>query len=237
MGNMSNSGRDSSVAEAVRQMVQVDVTLQDALYRDIANLSAIARALKPLLEERLKKRVELDGILSSLKRLRRSGKSLSESIRRIIAESSASVRTDVSKIVIDRSRAALDSVLKAISSYPDAFIHLSEGSSAITLIIDEKYLERIVAKLKGLQILEQKNSLALITMHSPPAIIETPGCILTIYSRLSRSGINIEDTTSSYTDTIIVVSLKDSGKAFEALTDLISISRETTKIPSTLELS
>jgi hypothetical protein len=226
MTKMTKMGHQFSVAESVREIVRVDVTLQDALFRDMANLSATARSVRPIVEERAHRKVDLDSIISALKRLRRSGKPLSESIRRIMAQSSVSVRTDVSKIVIDRSRVALDIVLRAISSYPDAFIHLSEGTSAITLIIDEKFLERILSRLRGLQLLERKSSLALITMHSPPAIISTPGCVLTIYSRLSISGVNIEDTTSSFTDTIIVVSLEDSGRAFEALTELIRLCRD-----------
>jgi len=229
MSNMTKIGHSRSVARLVREMVQVDVTLQDGIYRDVVNLSAAAREIKPLIEERLHRKVDPDSVISAIKRLRRSGQPLSESIKKIMAQSSVSVRTDVAKLVIDRSRQALDTVLRVIANFPDAFIHLSEGTSAITLIIDEKYIDRIISNLKGLQFLERKTSLALIVMHSPPSIIETPGCIFTIYSRLSRSGINIEDTTSSFTDTIILVNLEDSGRAFESLTDLIRICRDVTK--------
>lgn len=226
MVKKANSGQ-VAIAAAVRNIVEADVTVQDALYRGIANLSAVARTVKPILEKRTNKKVKDESIISALKRLRGQGKSLSSAIRSIIALSSVSVRTDVSKIVLDRSRTALNAVLRVISAYPDAFIHLAEGSSAITLIIDEKFVSKIMTGLEGLQLLEKKSSLALITMHSPPAIIETPGCILAVYSQLARSGVNIQDTTSSYTDTIIVVDLADSGRAFESLTNLITVCRET----------
>ncbi|MDG6929400.1 MAG: hypothetical protein JRN29_05085, partial [Nitrososphaerota archaeon] len=164
-------------------------------------------------------------VVSALTRLRRSGTPLSMSIARVMAQSSVAVRTDVAKFVVYRSRETLEAVLKAISSYPEAFIHIAEGTSMITSIVDEKYLDRITSRLEGGRPLEKKTSLATITIHSPKEIIDTPGCVFTIYSRLSRSGINIQDTTSSYTDTIIVVGLEDSGKAFEAVTDLISVCR------------
>lgn len=229
MSNMTKTGQARSVAKHVREIVQVDVTLQDGIFRDVVNLSAAAREISPLVEERLHGPVDIDSVVSALKRLRRSGEPLSDSIKAIMAESSVSVRTDVAKLVIDRSRQALDLVLKVISNFPDAFIHLSEGTSAITLIIDEKYIDKILSKLRGLQFLEKKTSLALIVMHSPRSIIETPGCVFTIYSRLSRSGVNIEDTTSSFTDTIILVKLQDSGRAFESLADLIRVCREVTR--------
>lgn len=228
MRRLTNFGQVSNIAPTIRSIVHSDVILEDALYRDIANLSAVARLVKPAAEKRLKRKVSDSSVISALKRLRGRGKALGHEIQKIIARSSVSVKTDVSKIVLDRSRSALDSVLKAISTYPDAFIHLTEGLSNITLIIDEKFLDVIVKKLDGLQMLERKNSLTLITVHSPIEIIDTPGCILALFSQLARSGVNIEDTTSSYTDTIIVVSMQDSGRAFESLTDLINVCREVT---------
>ncbi|MEM0075343.1 MAG: hypothetical protein QXR69_03515 [Conexivisphaerales archaeon] len=214
-----------SIARLVRDSVQIDVTLQDAIYRDIANLSAVAREILPFIQKGVGHKVSQESIISALKRMRKSGNPLSNSIRQVIARSSVSVRTDVAKFVVDRSRDTLEAVLRAISSYPEAFIHMAESTSGITAIVDEKFLDNIMAKLKGLRLLERKGSLASITIHSPKEIIDTPGCILTIYSQVSRSGINIQDTTSSYTDTIIVVDMKDSGRAFESLTELISLCR------------
>ena len=61
-------------------------------------------------------------------------------------------------------------------------------------------------------------------------IIKTPGCAIAFYNQLARRHINIEDTVSCYTDTIILVKMTDVGKAFNALTELISSSR---KFPKT----
>jgi hypothetical protein len=70
--------------------------------------------------------------------------------------------------------------------------------------------------------IEIKTGLSLITIHSTKEIIETPGVINIIYQTLADNGINIEDTTSSYMDTLLLVSNKDAGKAFNVLNDLIS---------------
>jgi aspartokinase len=78
------------------------------------------------------------------------------------------------------------------------------------------------------EILEIEEDLAAIMVHSPEEIIKTPGCAIALYSQLAYRHINIEDTISCYTDTIVLVKMSDVGKAFNALTDLISNSR---KIP------
>jgi hypothetical protein len=41
------------------------------------------------------------------------------------------------------------------------------------------------------------------------------------YDQLSRRHVNVEDLESCYTDTIIAVMMKDVGRAFEALMELI----------------
>jgi len=63
-------------------------------------------------------------------------------------------------------------------------------------------------------------------VQSPEEIIKTPGCALVFYNQLARRRINIEDTVSCYTDTIIIVKMEDVARAFNALTDLIAESRK-----------
>ncbi|MEM3424151.1 MAG: ACT domain-containing protein, partial [Nitrososphaeria archaeon] len=71
-------------------------------------------------------------------------------------------------------------------------------------------------------VLENKRNLAAIIVTSTPEITDVPGCAISIYERLFSAGINIEDTTSSYTDTIIILKNEDVGKAFETLNELIN---------------
>src|SRR5579885_997369 len=101
MSKKANSGQ-VAIAAAVRNIVEADVTVQDALYRGIANLSAVARTDKPILEKRTNKKEKDESIISAFKSLSVQCKSLISSILSIIALSSVSVITDVSKIVLDR---------------------------------------------------------------------------------------------------------------------------------------
>jgi hypothetical protein len=108
----------------------------------------------------------------------------------------------------------------------DEFIQVSESISAITLIIDQRMLENVTTPFKGQIILEKEINLAAIIINSPEMIITTAGCLTTFYNQVSRRHVNIEDTVSCFTDTIIVVKMKDVGQAFAALTDLISNARK-----------
>jgi aspartokinase len=202
------------------------MAMQDALYRNYANLSALARLLKDELLKKYDRDASLEAITSALKRSRKKVASFYDKIYPIIARSSISVRTNVAKLSIARVGRATEMALNVLKGFEESFIHISESLTTITLIFDESVLEMIRFEMKGLKILEERTGLAAITVHSPKEIVTTPGCALTIYWTLAKAGVNIEDTTSCYTDTIIVVDMNDVERAFGALTHLVSYSRE-----------
>jgi hypothetical protein len=74
--------------------------------------------------------------------------------------------------------------------------------------------------------LEEGDEYAAIIVQSPPEIITTPGCVINFYNQIARRHVNNEDTVTCYTDTILVVKMSEVGKAFTALTDLITQERK-----------
>jgi aspartokinase len=223
---ISNKKIGHSIEKLVYELVTSDMAMQDALYRNYANLSALARLLKDELLKKYDRDASLEAITSALKRSRKKVASFYDKIYPIIARSSISVRTNVAKLSIARVGRATEMALNVLKGFEESFIHISESLTTITLIFDESVLEMIRFEMKGLKILEERTGLAAITVHSPKEIVTTPGCALTIYWTLAKAGVNIEDTTSCYTDTIIVVDMNDVERAFGALTHLVSYSRE-----------
>ena len=215
-----------SIARLVRQVVSNDLGLQDALQRRYANISALARIIRPIIEEKLGREVRLASVITTLKRVKVEYHEPSLEIQTIISKSVVNVRTDVAKLAIEKNRHSLAIVRKILVEHQESFLHLSEGISAITLIIDQKSLNEVRNFFPKDEILEEEIDLAAIIIQSPEKIIKTPGCAIIFYNQVSRRKINIEDTTSCHTDTIIVVRMEDIGRAFTALTELISNSRK-----------
>ena len=208
-----------SIAEVVRRLVDSEVAVQESLAKGYANLSALARLLKPKVERILGKEVSFESILSALKRVKpRYGGS--ESVNRVIARSTLSVRMDLAKVSVEKGRRTLSLMGRLISELQESLIQASTSLSTITLIFDERVKDRVLKAL-GRDVLEFGDGLAAVIVQSPKEIVETPGCMIAFYSQLSREGINIEDTVSCYTDTIIVIKRKDVGRAFSTLSKLI----------------
>ncbi|HXG07597.1 MAG TPA: ACT domain-containing protein, partial [Nitrososphaera sp.] len=170
----------------------------------------------------------IESIITALKRSRRDYDVPEKPIAAILAGSTISVKTDVAKVSAAKSKKTIEKVAKAMTQNVGNFISVSESIMSITLVFDDVLLDEVKGMFAHDDILEIEDDLAAIIVHSPEEIIKTPGCAIAFYNQLARRHINIEDTVSCYTDTIVLVKMDQVGKAFNALTDLISGSR---KIP------
>lgn len=210
----------------MREELNFDLSVQDALARDYVNLSALARMLVPKVAKRTKKKVRVEGVITALKRVRGAYSPASHDIGRVIAGSVVNVRTHVSKVSVEKNRRTLQAVAAMLTKHQEDFIQVSESLSAITLIFDQRLHGRVKKELSGGEILAEGDDLAAIIVQSPERIVSTPGCVIAFYNQLSRRHVNMEDTVSCHTDTIMVVKVKDAGKAFEALAELIDEERK-----------
>jgi aspartokinase len=218
-----------SITNIVNDIIATDLSYQDCLQNDYCNFSGLSRVIKPEIERSLEKEVNLESVVTAIKRARRFYYIHEQTISSIISESTISVKTDVAKISTARSKRTVERVAKALTRNVNSFLSVSESLSSITLVFDDKLIDSVKEIFTHYDILEIDEDLAAIIVHSPEKIIKTPGCAIAFYNQISRRHINIEDTSSCHTDTIIVVKMNDVGRAFDAITMLISKARRYTK--------
>lgn len=219
------ASNQKSITEAVRETISNDLSFQDSLQRDYCNISALARIIRPQIDHMLERDTSIESIITALKRSKHDYNVQQKPIAAILAASTITVNTDVAKVSAKKSKKTIEKVAKAMIQSTGNFISISESIMSITLVFDDLLLQDVKGMFAHDDILEIENSLAAIIVHSPEDIIKTPGCAIAFYNQLARRHINIEDTVSCYTDTIVLVKMEQVGKAFNALTDLISNSR------------
>jgi aspartokinase len=223
------ASNQKSITEAVRETISNDLSFQDSLQRDYCNISALARIIRPQIDHILGRDTSIESIITALKRSKHDYNVQQKPIAAILAASTITVNTDVAKVSAKKSKKTIEKVAKAMIQSTGNFISISESIMSITLVFDDLLLQDVKGMFAHDDILEIENSLAAIIVHSPEDIIKTPGCAIAFYNQLARRHINIEDTVSCYTDTIVLVKMEQVGKAFNALTDLISNSRRMAK--------
>lgn len=218
--------QNRSIAQVIRHLIDIDVPLQDSFQRGYANLSAMARILRPTVERLVGDKVSLDTIVTTLKRLRGTYNTITFNVAYVIAKSTVNVKTDVARLSLKKNAKLLKASRNIVSRYQKGFVQVLEGLSTITLVYDSSLHEKIVSKFPSKDIIYENANMAAIIVKSPKEISSTPGCIATILQQISRRGINIDEVISCYTDTIIVIKPGDVGRAFESLTGLITFCRE-----------
>ncbi len=215
---------DSTLSKTVQLLVEREPQIQDALEKGYGNFSAIARLLKPKVEEILGKNVTMGGLITAVKRVKTVYAPKVE-YQKIIAESVINLRTDVAKLSLERTRKNLEKARLISADFPEAFFQVLEGATTLTLITDQRIFEEVRSVFRDVEKLDEKPNLAAAIVQSPKAIVNTPGCIVAFYNPISRAQINIEETISCFTETVIVLRMEDVARAFNLLTNLIADAR------------
>jgi hypothetical protein len=218
----------NSISKTVQNLIDEDLSLQDALQRDYANYSAIARMLLPKVKEATNSDANLESVITSVKRAKANYTILQGKITRVVAGSGLNIRTDMAKISVDKTKKSLEQIRKTLATFSGEFLQVIEGNSVVTLISDLNSFSKIGSIFAKTDVVDQKQNLATVIIRSPDEITSTPGCVQAFYNAVSRRHINIEETMSCYTETIIVLAMEDVSKAFAALTDLITEARRKT---------
>ena len=211
---------NSSIAKITRDLIESDMSIQDSIARNYVNISGVARLLKPKIEKISKTNVNEEAIITAIKRITPKYNSVSNEIMEIISKSSINVRTGVSKLSVVKNKRNQEKIRNAMINNKEEFIQISEATSALTVIYSQKYRKELTRRFNNAEILEDSVNLAAIIVHSPIEVINIPGFVFTIYGQVAKRQINIEDTVSCFTDTIIVVKTKDVAMTFSALNEL-----------------
>ncbi|MEM0445149.1 MAG: hypothetical protein QXO86_01890 [Nitrososphaerota archaeon] len=212
--------RHWSVSRAVKYLVGLEKSYKSAIDGGYANLSALAKILKPTITSLLGQEVNVSTIVTALKRMRGQSPPRRLAIAEVIARSELEVKTGLSKMILKRNRASLR-VARDLAIEVKGFYQLLDGISSITLICSSERLETVKSRFPRPLIISETHSIAALIIVSPSTIEQTHGVVSHFLEWLASREINVEEVISCYRDTIILVATKDGGRAFDALNELI----------------
>lgn len=196
----------TSISELVWLYVKRRPLLKESLREGIVNYSALARKISiEAIGDRKKENAVKMALVRMSNRIAEREEDLEKRILKVLKGSSISIKNKIAVVISSREMEQLD------------YVSFVEGKGFFTYIMEEKELEK-VRKNKSTYSIEQ--NLNLITIHSSPALEETPGVIAHILNSLASEGINIAEFVSCYTDTMLVVKQADTARAYELLSTI-----------------
>lgn len=206
-----------SVSKLAEKYVGDNPSIKDSLQKGLINYSKLSRQM---ISELGLKDADFDAILVSLTRLERKLKKKSgyqRKIKEILKKTRLEVKTKIMVCIVENDifYQNLVEMQKEIKKM-NGFMHIVEGTNAITLITDQCF-EGLMKRFFKSKIISIKNDLVEIVMVSPDSLENVPGVTGYLYSLFSDRGINIVETLSCWTDTFLVIEKKDLDKAMEVL--------------------
>ena len=191
-----------TTAQNVRSYLRNKPYLLEALEKGIVNLSELSRQIQEEL-----KTGNISAVKAALRRfseeLQRHKQKREEKVLQVLKRSSMAVY-DRKSVVITNREIDVKNALKV--DLLNKHVYLLDRSDLP---------ERISTLVKH-------ENCTMIVVHSPEELEATPGVVAFLATLLAEQNVNIIEFISCWTETILVVEKKDSLKAYEVLSNMVS---------------
>ena len=170
-----------SVMQAVREEVEKDHRLKDALCMDIANYRKISKLLQPKISKKTGK-AGIDAISMAIIRLQKQLRPEERKHAGILRESQINLRDNIQVNYLRPDAQTTEPIFKSLQERRRSFYVKIAGTDTSTVIMDSQTWKK--TRIPSESVIDTKKNLTAITVVSPPEIINTPGVIAEIITAL-----------------------------------------------------
>ncbi len=210
-----------TIPEVVESIVKKSLFLEEALFREIINFSALARLIKPDVERELMKEAQESAITIALIRLAKKIKAKGE---RLIDEFKSTpdiiVRSNLVEVTYPNSSSLFLSrkrLLDQLSGKQAYFLTFTQGINETTIIASKELKEKMMAIFSEEKAMSWIEDLSSITVLLPQDTALIPGVYSYILKALSWEGISIVEVVSTLNELTIVLEDTDIDRAFSII--------------------
>jgi len=220
-----------TISLIVKKIVSEQPFVEEGLSRGIISVAGLAEELAPKIESELGKKVEHSAVVMAL---RRFSEEISESRKKtkdFEYKGEILMKTNVCDFTVVKSSSFL-SKLKTLYNLVNFergdTLNVIVGNNEVSLIINEKYSQKLTQFLKGEKITSKEFDLVALSIifsehksFTSNDFFHTPGIIFNVVRKLAWESINIYEIVSTMTELTFILSKKDSMKAYNVLQELI----------------
>ena len=203
-----------NITKVTEQFVDKRPNVRECLKQNLLNFSKVARAIQEA------NNIEnFEAIVIALRRfqekLTKKAAELNPTIQELLKDSTLEVRNKVMVTIVPKTihSESLEALEKKIRKDQEIY-HLIQGTTTLTIITRETYKDYI-NELFGKKIMVSTTNLVEVTLKSDEAVEETVGFIAYLTSLMADININIIETLSAWTDTVIIIHEDDLSKMMD----------------------
>lgn len=210
-----------TIPQIVAELVQKSPFLEELLSQGLINHSALARTLKPEIEKRLYKEVQLGAIVVALNRLSSHLPQKNNTVEQVLANlGDITLRTNIVSFTFSNSatlRKKQARLLDEISAIPNSFVTVTDGVFETAFFVSANVATQVEEMFESEKLKNKITQLSSVTIVIPEEAIDIPGVYYSILKKLAWEGINFIEVVSSFTELTIFLKSENVERAFKAL--------------------
>lgn len=210
-----------TIPQLVEEFVHKSPFLEEVFSQGLINHSALARQLKPQIDQKLYKDVQIGAIVVALNRLAIKLKPKNDTVSHILDNlGDITLRSNITSYTFANSstlRAKQAQLLEDIAAIPNSFVTVTDGVFETAFFVSINVASFIEKSFSAEKLKNKIDQLSSITIVIPEEAISVPGVYYSILKKLAWEGINFIEVVSSFTELTIFLENKNVERAFSAL--------------------
>lgn len=208
------------ISKVVDEIVGKSPFLSEVLSEGIANISQVARRIKPAVEKKLYEEVSVSAIAMALRRIDTKREYIPSGEKFLKHLSDITVRSNLTEIVCSNDGRFTDSYLRALQEgkfKTDVFCTFSQGLHESIFIVSTSIAGAITKRIPEGSIIKGKIGLSAVTVRLPEESLNVPGVYYPVLKALAWEGVNFIEIVSVNRELSIIFEDKDVDRAFSII--------------------
>ena len=215
-----------TISHIAKKIVSGQPFVEEALAEGIISIANLAEQMQPKIEKELNKKIKLPAVVMALRRYSEEILMRREKTKKFDYGGEIIIKTNVCDFTVVKSPsllAKLKTVYNIVNFERGDTLNVILGNNEVSIIINEKYMEKLAKFLSGEKILNKEQGLVALTIiFALDDFLHTPGIIFNAVRKLAWDNINIYEIVSTMTELTFILNKKDSMKAYDVLQELVS---------------
>ena len=210
-----------NISDLVKTFLDNDFVIRKCLFKNIISLRALSRHAANKLGLREK---NLDAVISAIRRYKKTEKEESdEKLKKLFSKITVKTKSNIVDIRVQKNKRSFESISR-LNSIVDIekgeIIRIIQAEQSITIILDEKNLERFRDIFNKADCISTDKKLVEINLQFTQEAQDVKGIVALVASSLNSENINIVEIMSCAPELLVIVKKEDLLKALNVVHNL-----------------
>ncbi|MDP3764938.1 MAG: hypothetical protein Q8R04_00345 [Nanoarchaeota archaeon] len=214
-----------TVSHIVKKIVSEQAFVEEALGTGIISIASLAEQILPKIEQELGKKIKHAAAVMALRRYADEIAEHRKKTRKFDFTGEILMKTNICDFSIVKSPSLLvklKTIYNLVNFERGDTLNVILGNNEVSIIINKRYMEKLIRFLSGEKILNQEQDLVALTIiFTSDDFTHTPGVIFNAVRKLAWENINIYEIVSTMTELTFILNKKDSMKAYDVLHEMV----------------